>query len=80
MKLLRKKALGFSQQRYALLAGISRRTLSDIEQDKDSTTLTMLNRAFKPLGLRAGLLPRQPHLLQTLIQQLIASGEHNDHP
>jgi len=80
LKLLRKKALGFSQQRYALLAGISRRTLPDIEQDKDNTTLTMLNRAFKPLGLRAGLLPRKPHLLQTLIQQLTASGEHNDHP
>ena len=59
-KLLRKKVLGFSQQRNALLAGISLRTLSDIEQDKGNTTLTTLNRAFKPFGLRTGLLPHRP--------------------
>jgi len=80
-KLLRKKVLGFSQQRYALLAGISRRTLSDIEQDKGNTTLTTLNRAFKPLGLRTGYYRvSQPHLLQTLIQQRTAPGEHHDNP
>lgn len=80
LKLLRKKVLGFSQQRYALLAGISRRTLSDIEQDKENTTLNTRNRAFKPFGLRAGLLPRQPHMLPTLTQQLTAPGENNDYP
>ncbi|ERK07422.1 MAG: helix-turn-helix domain-containing protein [Pantoea sp.] len=77
---LRKKVLGFSQERYATLAGISRRTLSDIELDKESITLTTLNRALKPLGLKTGVLPRQPHMMQTLLTQLAQSGDHHDHP
>lgn len=76
---LRKKVLGFSQDRYAALAGISRRTLSDIEQDKESITLTTLNRAFKPLGLKLGLLPRQTHMMQALLTQLTQQGDHHDH-
>ncbi|WP_243077604.1 helix-turn-helix domain-containing protein [Pantoea sp. MQR6] len=60
---LRKKVLGFSQERYAALVGINRRTLSDIEQDKENTTLSTLNRAFKTLGLKLGVLPRQPHII-----------------
>lgn len=76
---LRKKVLEFSQERYAALVGISRRTLSDIEQDKENTTLSTLNRAFKPLGLKLGVLPRQPHMLKTLLIQLADHGESNDH-
>ncbi|ALV91756.1 MULTISPECIES: helix-turn-helix domain-containing protein [Pantoea] len=76
---LRKKVLGFSQDRYASLAGISRRTLSDVEQDKESITLTTLNRAFKPLGLKLGLLPRQTHMMQVLLTNLIQHGESHDH-
>lgn len=76
---LRRKVLGFSQERYATLAGISRRTLSDIEQDKESVTLIMLNRAFKPLGLKLGLLPRQTHMMQALFVQLTQHGESHDH-
>ncbi len=74
---LRKQVLGFSQERYAALAGISRRTLSDIEQDKESVTL---NRAFKPLGLEIGLLPQQSHMRQTLLAQLAQQGASHDHP
>jgi DNA-binding XRE family transcriptional regulator len=76
---LRKKVLGFSQERYAALVGISRRTLSDIEQDKENSTLSTLNRAFYPLGLKLGVLPRQPHMLKTLLIQLADHGESNDH-
>jgi len=68
------------QERYAALAGISRRTLSDIEQDKENVTLTTLNKAFRPLGLKLGLLPRQPHMLQTLLAQLTQQGASDDHP
>ncbi len=77
---LRKKVLGFSQERYSALAGISRRTLSDIEQDKENVTLTTLNKAFRPLGLKIGLLPRQTHMLQTLLTQLAQQGKSHDHP
>jgi transcriptional regulator with XRE-family HTH domain len=76
---IRKEVLKLSQDRYATLAGISRRTLSDIERDKESVTLTMLNRAFKPLGLKLGLLPRQTHMLQALLTQLTQHGESHDH-
>ncbi|MBS0883630.1 helix-turn-helix domain-containing protein [Pantoea sp. JGM49] len=76
---LRKKVLGFSQERYASLAGISRRTLSDIELDKESITLTTLNRVFKPLGLKLGLLPRQKHMMQELLSNLTQQGAPDDH-
>lgn len=77
---VRRKILGFSQERYAELAGISRRTLSDIEQDKETVSLTTLNRALKPIGLRAGLFPRQPAMLKKLLLQLAAEGEKSDNP
>ncbi|WP_145338955.1 helix-turn-helix domain-containing protein [Pantoea sp. PSNIH1] len=77
---LRKQVLGFSQDRYAALAGISRRTLSDIEQDKESVTLNVLNRAFRPLGLEMGVLPQQSHMRQTLIALLAQQGASHDHP
>lgn len=80
LRKIRKELLGFSQDRYANLAGISRRTLSDVEQDKESITLTTLNRVFKPLGLKLGLLPRQTHMLQELLINLKHHGEPNDHP
>lgn len=80
LRKIRKELLGFSQDRYASLAGISRRTLSDVEQDKESITLTTLNRAFKPLGLKLGLLPRQTHMMQVLLTNLIQHGESHDHP
>ncbi|HAU5562546.1 helix-turn-helix domain-containing protein [Pantoea sp. SM3] len=79
LRKIRKELLGFSQERYASLAGISRRTLSDVEQDKESITLTTLNRVFKPLGLRLGLLPRQTHMMQELLTNLTQHGEPNDH-
>lgn len=69
---LRKSVLGMSQDRYARLVGISRRTLSDIERDQGSQTLTVLNRVFKPLGLKIGLLPRSQHLTRELM-----AGEAN---
>lgn len=76
---LRKKVLGFSQERYAALAGISRRTLSDIEQNKENTTLVTLNRAFRPLGLKTGILPRNAGMMRALLDQLSQQGETDDH-
>ena len=64
---LRKQVLGLTQEQYATLVGISRRTLSDIERDKAQLTLTVMNRVFKPLGLKVGLLPRSRGLLQKLV-------------
>ncbi|WP_151825448.1 helix-turn-helix transcriptional regulator, partial [Acinetobacter bereziniae] len=54
---LRKNLLSMSQEQYATLVGISRRTLSDIEQDKGKLTQSVVDKVFKPLGLKAGLIP-----------------------
>lgn len=61
---LRKNLLGMSQQQYATLVGISRRTLSDIEQDKGKLTQSVVDKVFKPLGLKAGLLPTHEHIVE----------------
>ncbi|MCM5705058.1 helix-turn-helix transcriptional regulator [Larsenimonas salina] len=69
LKKLRREVLGMNQTDYAALASISRRTLSDIETDKGSPSLALLNRAFRPFGLTVGLLPRSPALRQRLLNR-----------
>lgn len=62
LRRLRKEVLGFSQTRYADLVGVSRRTLTDIEQDKGSQVQSIIDKVFKPLGMKAGLTPIHPHV------------------
>lgn len=69
---LRKNILGMSQEQYAALVGISRRTLTDIEQDKGKLTQSVLDKVFKPLGLKAGLVPTHEHIVEKIIKP---SGE-----
>jgi len=60
---LRKDLLKVSQESYAKLVGVSRRTLSDIENNNANLSVKTLNQVFKPFGLKIGLLPRfQEHL------------------
>ncbi|MNH62932.1 helix-turn-helix protein [compost metagenome] len=65
---LRKNVLGLSQEQYAALVGISRRTLTDIEQDKGKLTQSVLDKVFKPLGLKAGLVPTHEHVVGKIIK------------
>lgn len=65
---LRKKILGMSQEQYANLVGVSRRTLTDIEQDKGKLTQSVLDKVFKPLGLKAGLVPTHEHIVRKIIK------------
>ncbi len=65
---LRKNLLGMSQEQYAILVGISRRTLTDIEQDKGKLTQSVLDKVFKPLGLKAGLVPTHEHVIKKIIK------------
>ncbi|ETI60788.1 helix-turn-helix domain-containing protein [Marinomonas profundimaris] len=62
LKYLRKDMLGISQTRYAELVGVSRRTLTDIEQDKGSQAQSIIDKVFKPFGIKSGLAPIQPHM------------------
>ena len=64
---LRKNVLGVTQEQYAKLVGISRRTLTDIEQDKGKLTQSVLDKVFKPLGLKAGLVPTHDHVVKMIV-------------
>lgn len=52
---LRKEILGMNQDAYAGFVDVSRRTLSDIENDTGKQTLPVINKVFKPFGLTCGL-------------------------
>lgn len=59
LKYLRKNVLGVSQTRYAQFIGISRRTLTDIEQNKGSQTQGIIDKVFQPFGIKSSLAPIQ---------------------
>ena len=69
LRALRREVLGLSQEEYARLVGVSRRTLSDMEGDKGNVSVAVMNRVYRPLGLRVGLLPRQSSLLRRALEE-----------
>ncbi|MFD1006870.1 helix-turn-helix domain-containing protein [Oceanisphaera ostreae] len=69
LRTLRKDLLNMSQTEYAALVKVSRRTLSDTERDTGSQSLAVLNAIFRPFGLKAGLLPRNPALMKKLLAE-----------
>ncbi|AQU84435.1 MULTISPECIES: helix-turn-helix domain-containing protein [unclassified Halomonas] len=76
LRQLRREVLGISQTQYAELVGMSRRSLSDLEADKASPTLALLNQVFRPLGLQTGLVPRNRGLRERLLstEQLLSES------
>ncbi|WP_286146051.1 helix-turn-helix transcriptional regulator [Shigella sp. FC1967] len=71
LKILRIKVLGLNQERYAKLIHISRKTLSEIENGKGNYSADIINKAFKPFGLKIGLIPYSPHVLLSLLKDHI---------
>lgn len=57
LKTLRVEVLGLTQGDYAALVDVSRKTLSDVENDRGSYKTDILNKLFKPFGLRVGIVP-----------------------
>ncbi len=55
LKRLRVQVLGVKQEQFARLVKVSRKTLSDIENDKGNYSVDTLNQVFRPFGLRVGL-------------------------
>ena len=64
---LRKQVLNLSQTKFAEMVNVSRRTISDIEQDHSTFSQSNINKVFKPFGLQAGLIPLHPHIAQKLM-------------
>ncbi|MEH0742830.1 helix-turn-helix transcriptional regulator [Vibrio cholerae] len=67
LKSLRINILGLKQDVFARLVDVSRKTLSDIENDRGSYNTEILNKVFKPFGLKVGLLPTSVSTLKSLI-------------
>jgi DNA-binding XRE family transcriptional regulator len=67
LKSLRINILGLKQDLFARLVDVSRKTLSDIENDRGSYNTEILNKVFKPFGLKVGMLPSSPDVLKSLL-------------
>jgi DNA-binding XRE family transcriptional regulator len=57
LKELRMEVLGIKQDVFAKMVGVSRKTISEIENDRGSFNTDILNKVFKPFGLKVGLIP-----------------------
>jgi len=69
---LRRQLLGMNQSEFAELTGVSRRVLSDIENDRGTATAATLNAVLEPFGLRLGILPTSLSLTQQLFESFNA--------
>lgn len=67
---LRRRVLGMNQTEYAAFVGVSRRTLSSVENDVGSQSIHVINSVFKPFSLRLGLLPTSLSVLTQAVEQL----------
>ncbi len=65
---LRVNVLGLRQEAYTELTGVSRKTLSEIENDKGNYTPEIINKVFKPFDLKVGLIPISSSVLKTLLR------------
>lgn len=70
LQCLRKKLLGYSQDQFGKLVGISRKTISDFEKGQGRNATLTINQLFKPFGLRVGIMPKNPEQLKALSQRL----------
>lgn len=57
LKTLRIQVLGLKQEDFANLTGVSRKTLSENENNKGNYTADIVNKLFHPFGLKVGLVP-----------------------
>lgn len=67
LKKLRVDVLGLKQDEYARLVNVSRKTLSDVENDKGNYSTEVVNKIYKPFGLETGLVPVSKTLFATLL-------------
>lgn len=66
LKRLRVEVLGLKQDEYAKLVSVSRKTLSDVENNRGNYSADVINKIFKPFGLQTGLVPISKSLIASL--------------
>lgn len=71
---LRIQVLGFNQEKYAKLVNVSRKKLSDIENNRSNPSVEVLNKVFKPFGLNVGLIPISPTVLKNVLDDADFAG------
>ena len=69
LKILRMDIIGLKQDAYAKLVKVSRKTISEIENDRGNYTADVVNKVFKPFGLKVGLVPQSTSLLERLFTE-----------
>ena len=69
LKVLRMDIIGLKQDAYAKLVKVSRKTISEIENDRGNYTADVVNKVFKPFGLKVGLVPQSKSLLERLFTE-----------
>lgn len=69
LKELRIQVLGLKQDAFTNLVKVSRKTLSEVENDRGNYTTEVINKLFKPFGLKVGLVPISPHMLSSLLKE-----------
>ncbi|MGU3523501.1 helix-turn-helix transcriptional regulator [Enterobacteriaceae bacterium C23F] len=67
LRLLRIEVLGLKQDSYAHLVDVSRKTISDIENNRGNYSVDVMNKVFRPFGLKVGLVPVSTSLLNSLL-------------
>lgn len=70
LKTYRKTLLNMSQSDFSKLVKISRKTISDIENNRGNYSIDTYNCLFKPFGLSIGLTPIDNRHLNDLISLL----------
>lgn len=67
LKTLRMQVLALKQHDFAKLVHASRKTISDLENDRGNYSMQVINRVFAPFGLRLGIVPTSPEMLKKLL-------------
>lgn len=75
LRQMRTEILFLNQTQFAKLVGLSRKTISDIENNRENCTVYAINRAFKPFGLSLGIVPRHQNVLEQIISNKKQSQE-----
>ena len=73
VRMLRRDVLGYSQDQFIELTGINRKTLSKVEGDKSTPSLTVLLGVLRPFGLELAVVPKAVGMRNRLVERLKSS-------
>ncbi|MDO4697083.1 MAG: helix-turn-helix domain-containing protein [Pasteurellaceae bacterium] len=68
LKQLRLNLLAMKQQQYADFVKVSRKTLSDLENDKGNYSIDIINQVLRPFELQVGIVPINRELITQAIR------------